>query len=199
MKTFVALVLALSLLAACKKEGGTGPTAAGGGTSTPPAPPAGGGEAGKPAAPGEPAKSPSDPVAAGKEALGDVQKATAQAGEEAVKAAAAAREALGQAADPGFSLDKLKGALTSLSVDDLKRVADNLLGALQGQQGALQSLQTDLGNLGVTDVAKMGEIKKKIEASTSAIGDLKAKLGLVTDKLKEKGADVSKYTALLGG
>jgi hypothetical protein len=108
-------------------------------------------------------------------------------------------EDIANVAESTFSLEKLKGMLGSLSTENLTQVADKLMAALQDQQGIVKGLQDQIANLGIADALKAPELKKQLESAMSVVDGLKAKLSSVVSTLKEKGVDVSKYTALLGG
>ena len=87
---------------------------------------------------------------------------------------------------------KLKEAVGSLDIEKLKGLADQVLGAIQKQDGVVKSLQEQIGKL----AQNPGEIRAKLDAAVAQLGGLKEKLQVVIAKLKEHGIDVSKY---LGG
>lgn len=147
----------------------------------------------------------SDAKTAAGDALGQLKSGTAKTAESVKEAAATAKEALKNLSDlnapidSGFSLEKLKGMIGSMSPDDLKGLADTLLGALQGKTDILKGYQEHVSKLGVADIAKGADLKKKIEGLVPTISGLKEKLTVVADKLKASGIDVSKYASLLSG
>jgi hypothetical protein len=84
--------------------------------------------------------------------------------------------------DPQITVDKLKESLNSLSTDNLKEIANNLVTSIKTQSAALKDQLAS----GKTDAA-------------TALKSLKDKLQVVVDKLKASGQDVSQYTAALTG
>jgi len=112
---------------------------------------------------------------ASEEALGKAEKATAKmeksAAEEVnalAKGVSGALPDVTPALGSSVSVDDLKKMVASLSPDKLRELADKLVVALQNK-----------------------------EAAADLVQQLKQKLGVVTDKLKEHGVDISKYTGFL--
>ena len=101
--------------------------------------------------------------------------------------------------DSGFGVDKLESALGSFSVDNLKDLAAKLGEAVKNNDGVVAGLKDQIAKLGLTDPAKLAELKKSLDSSTGVLAALKEKLQVVVTALKGKGVDVSQFTSLLGG
>ncbi len=148
--------------------------------------------------PGGSSSAPAEPV-----------KATAAVPQEAKEAVVAARETvkdvqkdvqdLTAAVEASFSVEKLKALVASLDTQKLTDLAGKLLDAAQKSDGARKGLETELAKLSLTDLVRAGELRTKIESATGGLRDLKEKLGVVVEKLKASGVDVSKYAAFAGG
>lgn len=140
-----------------------------------------------------------------KDAANQVKSASESAAVEIKKTAGSLEEGvagLGEAAaaiDPAYSVEKLKAATATLSLESLKGVGDKILAAIQDKDGLVQKVQEQIENLGVADAAKIGELKGSLESAVADLKALKEKLAVVVDKLKASGADVSKYTAAISG
>jgi hypothetical protein len=120
-----------------------------------------------------------------------------KASTDPAKAAAELPKGLEKVADPSVTVDSLKGMIGSLNADSLKPIAENLVKAIQSQDGVVAGLKDQISKLGVTDVLKGAELKKSLDSATGLIPGLKEKLQVVVDKLKASGIDVSKYTSFL--
>ncbi len=154
-----------------------------------------------------PAVAPGGPASAASTA--EPVKATAPAPQAPKEVVAAARETakevgkdvqdLSAAVEASFSIEKLKVLVASLDAQKLTDLAGRLLEAVQKNDGARKGLETELSNLSLADLVKAGELRTKIESATGGLRDLKEKLGVVVEKLKASGVDVSKYAAFVGG
>lgn len=197
----LALISTLAFLPmACKKEG-----------AAPPAPDAPKGLVAPAAAPEVPAASaekpamPAAPAATGipaeKEEVAvpeEVKKVEEAAAEikEKVETTVADAEAM---ADPSVSVEKVKESVSTLSSENLTALANKLVAAIQGQEGAAAALKEEISKLGILDGLKGAELKQKLDSAIAGIPGLKEKLGVVVEKMKGSGLDVSKYTSLVGG
>ena len=125
-----------------------------------------------------------------KEAAKDTTAAVTDAAKETLDAAEVIKDS--------FTLDKLKAAVGSLSSINLVEIANKLLAGINDKQGATKGLQEQIKGLGIVDLGKAAELKTQLTTITGALKGLQGKLGVVVEKLKASGVDVSKYTALLG-
>ncbi len=195
----IASLAVLLLLSACEKAPAPAPTpdAPKNGTVQAPAPaptPAPAPAATAPAA----TETPAAPVAEVPKVDTVVPPNVSDAAKEAAAAATELPKELAAAVEPTTTLDKLKELIAAnVSIDTLKTLADKLLQALQGQEGAAKGIKDQIAGLSLTDLAKGAELKNSLETTTTTIGGLKDKLKAVADKLQAGGVDVSKYTSLL--
>lgn len=201
MKRVLALAALCAFLGACtSKAPSTGAAPSG---PTPPAAP--GGE--KPSIP-TPPTTPSSPSPTGtaQEVKAIAEKSAAELKQAAAKTTDEAKQALksvspeeiSQIAEPGTTVDKLKGMLANLNTQSVTAIADKLLAALKGQEGSVGGLKDELSKVGL-DLTKAAALKDKISSTTSLIAGLKEKLKVTVDALKAGGGDVSKYTASISG
>ena len=96
-----------------------------------------------------------------------------------------------------FSADQLKASIASLSVEDVGSIADKVMTAVQSQDGIVKQLTEQAKTLGAEALAN-SPVKAELDSATSLLSELKGKLTVLVDKLKEGGIDVSKYASLLG-
>jgi chemotaxis protein histidine kinase CheA len=126
-------------------------------------------------------------------------KDTVETAKETVEAAAKDLPDLTKVAEGDVSVETLKGAVGSLSTEKLDSVGTTLAGALGKQMGLLASLKDEMGKLGLGDITKLADLKKNLESTSGLVKTLSEKLQVVVTALKDKGVDVSKFTALLTG
>jgi chemotaxis protein histidine kinase CheA len=129
----------------------------------------------------------------------DTAKASVETAKETVDAAAKDLPDLAKVAEGDVSVETLKGAVGSLSAEKLESVGGTLADALGKQKGILASLKDEIGKLGLGDVTKLADLTKSLESSSGLVKVLTEKLQVVVTALKDKGVDVSKFTALLTG
>ena len=142
---------------------------------------------------------PSAPKASSETTAGNLEKAVAGKEGEGKAVVASAKEVVAEVSDlaavaeSSFTVEKLKQAITSLNSEKLKELGDKLVAAIQNKDELIKGLKDQVSKLSLTDLKKSGNV----EAATTVLKELKAKLAVVVDKLKGSGADVSKFNPFL--
>ncbi len=135
------------------------------------------------------AKIPQETVAKAEKVAKEIEKTVSEAAKKAPVT-------LDDITEPAMSIDAVKKAVGSVTLDQLKEAAEILKAAVTNSDVAVKALNEQIKELEGNPLA--AGLKQQLESTLGQFKGLKEKFRIVVDALKEKGVDVSQYLGLLG-